>query len=261
MHGARRLFDQLIERYNQTQYRSARDALWSWVLRYQLPSLSLPANQSLWTCFFEDKLCNDDDRVSWTSLELARYLLERQSGLDPQWLEHAESLMQFALSLFGGQRPWNVTVMGEQDNDHKPWGGANSKLIAVAALHAVATRQPQGFFANVARRLLAWWTYFVDSDGCPAAHVSHAVLDLVGLTTHDRVVRQEDGVSSHSDRGGWQVHHRPAQLAFEIAAVAKLAPGFQASFLLRRLQEDAHTDVVHNVVDGIRLLAQLDRMR
>jgi len=97
--------------------------------------------------------------------------------------------------------------MGEQDSDQKPWGGANSKLISVSALYAsvLPAGPTREFYKNMSKRLLAWWTYYVDRDGCPAA--------------------KEDGISKDSDRGGWQ--------------------------------EDAHTDVVHNVVDALVFLKKL----
>jgi len=110
------------------------------------------------------------------------------------------------MTFFSGRPGYNVTTMGEQDDDHKPWGGANTKLIKVAAAFASALEESgnsnsAAYWRNMAERGLAYWTYYVDSDGCPSA------LEQAG---------------SEFGRGGWQ--------------------------------EDAHTDVVHNIVDALTLL-------
>lgn len=61
----------------------------------------------------------------------------------------------------------NVTIMGEQDFDHKPWGGACSKLPAVAAMYACVGGP--AYYRKMAEIALNWMTYFVDVDGCPTA--------------------------------------------------------------------------------------------
>lgn len=143
------------------------DKLWAWMLKFQLPA-PLDPKQNMWVGFFEDMIDFDQiDRNSWAPLEVARYLIERKETLDPQWQHHTLQLMQFALSLFSQQRPGNVTVMGEQDYDHKPWGGANSHLGAVATMFACAGGP--SYFKQMGINNLNWMTYFVRQDGCPQA--------------------------------------------------------------------------------------------
>ena len=63
---------------------------------------ALTGNQSLFVNFFEDKDATaDNNRNSWTALELARYLIEqRDAGLDPLWRTHVDALLNYALTLF-----------------------------------------------------------------------------------------------------------------------------------------------------------------
>jgi len=199
---ALRLFDDLIGR-ELVRFQEPRRMLWNWFLQYQLPTITHQGSDSLWVCFYEDMCPHTDvetDRVGLPAMDLARYLLEKQDAIDPQWLLHTQTLLNYTWTLFSQSRPYYVTVMGEQDNDHKPWGGANSRLSAISALYAYRTGSSA--YHDMAVRGLAWWTYFVDNDGCPSA--------------------KEDGALKPEDRGGWQ--------------------------------EDAHTDVVHNIVDTLAYL-------
>jgi len=158
------------------------DQLWNWILNYQIPS-PVNATESLWVGFFEDQIDLDEvDRNSWCPLETARYLIERKDRLDPDWMQHAEQLIVFALDLFSASRTGNVTVMGEQDFDHKPWGGANSKLGGVASMYACAGGP--SYYKQMGINNLNWMTYFIDNDGCPTD--------------------KSDGVSTQDNRGGWQ---------------------------------------------------------
>eukprot|EP01116_Phalansterium_solitarium_P016560 TRINITY_DN3868_c0_g1_i1.p1 TRINITY_DN3868_c0_g1~~TRINITY_DN3868_c0_g1_i1.p1 ORF type:complete len:454 (-),score=74.81 TRINITY_DN3868_c0_g1_i1:152-1480(-) len=201
-----RLFDALIE-LGHTEFQAARDALWSWIVNFQIPANSDPSS-CLWVNFFEDQTdSTESNRLSWAPMEMARYLIEKKDALDPLWFNHTQQLLNFSLSLFGRERPFGVMVMGEQDQDHKPWGGANSKLGSIAAKFACAGGYLDNYTNDQLWRLanlnLNWITYFRDNDGCPAA--------------------LEDGVNSTTvARGGWQ--------------------------------EDAHTDVVHSLVDALRAI-------
>eukprot|EP01116_Phalansterium_solitarium_P008642 TRINITY_DN22589_c0_g1_i1.p1 TRINITY_DN22589_c0_g1~~TRINITY_DN22589_c0_g1_i1.p1 ORF type:complete len:443 (+),score=138.37 TRINITY_DN22589_c0_g1_i1:44-1372(+) len=183
-----RLFDLLIE-LGHTEFQGARDNLWAWILNYQIPSES-DQKSSLWVNFFEDQIdATESNRVSWAPMEMARYLIEKKAALDPNWFNHTQRLLNFSLSLFGLERPFGVTIMGEQDHDGKPWGGANSKLGSIATKFACAGGFLENYTNEELSRLgklnLNWITYFRDSDGCPAA--------------------LEDGVNSTSvHRGGWQ---------------------------------------------------------
>jgi hypothetical protein len=137
-------------------------------------------------------------------MELARYLLEQQSALDPQWSAHSAALLNYSFALFGHDMGFGVTTLGDQDGDQKTWGGATSKTQAISAMYGAVTGAAE--WTERATRALAYWTYFIDADGCPTA--------------------QEWGVSTAANRGGWQ--------------------------------EDAHTDVVHNIVTALSLLANGD---
>jgi hypothetical protein len=48
---------------------------------------------------------------------MAKYLLEGQQKLTPNWQQYADKLIDFAINHFSEQRPFNVTTMGEQDLD------------------------------------------------------------------------------------------------------------------------------------------------
>ncbi len=159
-----RLFDGLIAR-GMTQYQPARDRLWNWIKTYQIDAPD-SREQSLWIQFFED-MTEDDNRNSWAPLEMARYLIEQKDALDPDWKSLAERCIQFATTHFAIEKPGGAVLMGEQDSDKRPWGGACSKLGAVAALFYAAGGGEQ--YKELAYRNLNWATYFVDEDGGPAA--------------------------------------------------------------------------------------------
>ena len=100
-------------------------------------------------------------------MELARYLIEAKTGLDQNWLELATDLFNFAIDILGRKSEGNTTLVGEQDEDKNPWGGANSRLGSVAALLSCAGGP--SYLARLAQNNLAWMSYFVDTDGCPSA--------------------------------------------------------------------------------------------
>lgn len=157
-----RLFDALLAR-GEHAFQAPRDALWQWIVTCLFNTPDDPQH-CLWVQFFEDYDL-DTNRNSWAPLEMARYLIEAKEQLDPEWKTHAEKLIQFAMRNFSSTRPGGVTVMGEQDDDKDPWGGACAKLGGVAALfYAAGGGSP---YKEIAFRNLNWMTYFIDSDGCP----------------------------------------------------------------------------------------------
>ncbi len=158
-----RLFDALVDRGDGT-FRAPRDRLWNWIKTYQIASPDEPS-QCLWVQFFED-FDLDTNRNSWAPLETARYLIERKEKLDPQWKDHAGKLIQFAIDHFSFTAPGGVTLMGEQDYNKSPWGGACSKLGGVAAMFYAAGGGDR--YKEIAYRNLTWMTYFIDDDGCPS---------------------------------------------------------------------------------------------
>lgn len=157
-----RLFDELIG-LGRDNFRAPRAALWKWMKTYQIPSPEEPA-RCLWVQFFEDYDL-DTNRNSWSPLETARYLIERKESLDQDWKADAERLIQFALKHFSQHAPGGATLMGEQDDDKSPWGGACSKLGGVCALFYAAGGGD--CYKEIAYRNLTWMTYFIDNDGCP----------------------------------------------------------------------------------------------
>jgi len=159
-----RLFDILID-YGHERFRGSREALWSWIRDYQIPAPD-SRESSLWVQFFED-MSPDDNRNSWAPLNMARYLIEQKDKLDPDWMALAERCMQFALKHFAIERPGGVTLMGEQDTDKREWGGACSTLGGVAAMFYAAGGGE--VYREIAYRNLNWVSYFIDSDGGPAA--------------------------------------------------------------------------------------------
>jgi hypothetical protein len=162
-----RLFDALLEN-GYEEYRGPRDALWAWIKTYQIASPEEP-ERCLWVNFFEDYDL-ENNRNSWGALETARYLIEKKDALDPDWKADAEKLIRFALEHFSSTRPGGVTLMGEQDDDKDPWGGACAKLGGVAAMFYAAGGGEA--YKDMAYRNLNWMLYHIDNDGCPAQKAS-----------------------------------------------------------------------------------------
>ena len=158
--------------YSLAEFAAPAAALWAWVRDFQLPTAraNVTPAECLFVNFFEDRnSALDSNRNSWTALELARLLIEeRKSGLDPQWMQHVDSLLTYATALFGyPSGVGNCTLMGEQDDDRKGWGGANSKLGAVAAMFACAGGP--AWWGGVGARNAAHHAYFTALDGCRSA--------------------------------------------------------------------------------------------
>ena len=155
-----RMFDELIAS-GFGKYQEPRDRLWNWIKMYQLHAPEDRAS-NLWIQFFED-MTEEDNRTSWAPLEMARYLIEKKEALDPEWKQHAESCIEFALKYFGDPRPGGAILMGEQDSDKRAWGGACSKLGGVAAMFYAAGGGEK--YKEIAYRNLNWVTYFIREDG------------------------------------------------------------------------------------------------
>jgi hypothetical protein len=159
-----RLWDGLAK-IGSVEFLAHRAQLWKWIKEVQLKAPESRAN-SHWIQFFED-MTEEDNRNSWAPLEMARYLIEQKEKLDPDWKHMAEKCIGFAMDHFAIKMPGAVTLMGEQDSDLRPWGGACSKLGGVAALFYAAGGGVR--YREIALRNLNWVTYFIDSDGGPAA--------------------------------------------------------------------------------------------
>ncbi len=155
-----RLYDLLAER-GYREFDGPRAALFEWIKGHQIPSAA--ADGALFAQFFEDH-DTPTNRSSWAPLNLARYLLEKQAQLDPQWLDGAATLIEFVRRNFT-HREFGVTVCHEQDEDHSAWGGVNSTYGAVLALYAKATGS--WVAAREARQALDFTLYLIDAQGCP----------------------------------------------------------------------------------------------
>jgi hypothetical protein len=155
-----RLFDGLVDA-GREEFKEPRQKLWRWIVEFQIPSAN--AKGELWAQFFEDHE-EPDNRNSWAPLNLARYLLEGREKLDPQWLEHSRTLVEFTARSFTSVRG-GVPVCGEQDYDREPWSGALSTYGAVLALYARAAHSPA--HASAARQALNFAEYAIHKDGCP----------------------------------------------------------------------------------------------
>ena len=168
-----RLFDKLLD-HGYTEFREPRAKLWDWIKNYQIPNLT--KDGSLWVQFFEDYNMLDN-RNSWSPLNLARYLIEKQDAIDPDWKTDAKALIDFVIQNFTSIRS-GVPVCGEQTDDKSPWGGADSNYGAVLAMYSRATGSME--YKALAWQALNYSLYAIDNDGCP-----------------------RDG-ASHPGRGGWQ---------------------------------------------------------
>jgi hypothetical protein len=184
-----RLYDALIAR-GFGEFSASREALWSWIAGYQLPSAQ--SDGSLFAQFFEDH-DTPTNRTAWAPLNLARYLLEQRDSLQRDWRADCGALIDFVRRTFT-HTEFGVIVCHEQDEDRQAWGGVVSTYGAVLAMYAKAVHSAA--LAREARAALTFALYAVDQEGRP----------------RDLFARAEPG--------GWQ--------------------------------EDAHTDVIHNVVDALR---------
>ena len=155
-----RLFDALLAQ-GYHEFAASRRSLWTWIVRHQIPSAT--ADGALFAQFFEDHE-TPTNRTAWAPLNLARYLLEKEEQLDPDWLAHSGALIEFVRSTFIHEEI-GVAVCHEQDEDKEAWGGVNSTYGAVLALYAKAVGSPA--LAEEARQALDFTLYSIDDQGRP----------------------------------------------------------------------------------------------
>jgi len=161
-----RLYDVLLK-HGHSEFTAPQRALWQWIKRYQIPSAS--RDGALFAQFFEDHE-GQSNRTAWAPLNLARYLLERRSALDPDWRKDSGTLIEFVRRNFTHVES-GVTVCHEQDEDREAWGGVNSTYGAVLALYARAIGSRQ--LADEARGALDFTLYSIDEDGRPRDLAKH----------------------------------------------------------------------------------------
>jgi hypothetical protein len=155
-----RLFDDLVEG-GYPEFATPRANLLSWIMQYQLPSLK--TGGTLWVQFFEDYEM-ENNRNSWSPLNLARYLVEKQGAADRNWKADAHALIEFAVENFCTVRSGAV-LCGEQDNDKNPWGGAFSTFGGVLAEYTAKTGDQE--YRRMARQILVLGSYAVEESGAP----------------------------------------------------------------------------------------------
>ena len=135
--------------------------LWDWIKHRQIPSAA--ADGSLFAQFFEDHE-TPTNRTAWSPLNLARYLIEKQDLLDPDWRADAGTLIEFVRKNFTHVE-LGVTVCHEQDEDREAWGGINATYGAVVAMFANAVGSE--VLAGEARQALNFTLYAIDEQGRP----------------------------------------------------------------------------------------------
>ncbi len=162
-----RLYDALLA-HGYDEFSAPRRSLWTWIERYQIPSAA--ADGALFAQFFEDH-DTPTNRAAWSPLNLARYLLEEQDTLSPDWRADSEKLIDFVRRHFT-HRELGITVCHEQDEDQQAWGGINSTYGAVLALYAQATGSAS--VADEARQALNFTLYSIDAQGCPRDLLTHS---------------------------------------------------------------------------------------
>jgi hypothetical protein len=163
-----RLYDVLLSQ-GYEEFSALRESLWRWITRYQIPSAA--GDGSLFAQFFEDH-DTPTNRTAWAPLNLARYLLERREGLDPDWRDHCGTLLEFVRRNFTHSE-LGITVCHEQDEDKQVWGGINATYGAVLALYAKATGSST--LAGDARQALNLTLYSIDELGRPGDLFNNSV--------------------------------------------------------------------------------------
>lgn len=155
-----RLYEAMLAK-GHDEFAGARDSLWNWIRRYQIPSAV--DGGALFAQFFEDHE-TPTNRTAWGPLNLARYLLEKKERLDPDWRAHSGTLIDFVRETFT-HREFGILVCHEQDEDKQAWGGVVSTYGAVLAAYAKAMGAAD--LASEARQALNFALYCVDADGRP----------------------------------------------------------------------------------------------
>ncbi|NOZ57268.1 MAG: hypothetical protein GXO73_10835 [Calditrichaeota bacterium] len=201
-----RLFDALLEE-GYEQFQEPRQNLWSWIRDVQIPSPDTP-DSCLWVQFSEEETA-PGNRTAWAPLNTARYLLEKRDRLDPDWRALAEQCFQFVLRNFAVPRPGGVTLVRASDADPRPRGGVCSTFGAVAAMLYAAGGGEE--YRELAYRCLNWVSYFVDSDGCPAALCDLGSVEKGGRQTDAHLDVVHNFLDAMRAVPEWQVYRFPRQ--------------------------------------------------
>lgn len=169
--GPIRLFDELIRLKlgDLRAYRRARNLAWKWLMTY-------PAQNQVWTQYFEDVLIYDDYRTNrnqYSPLETARYLLQHPE-LDPQGQIHAKRILDWVTSFFAADsitmgglpekgRQWGAEAISEQVNDMDKMSSHTARYASVRALWYEVTGDLDSKMR--AFRSFNWATYSSQENG------------------------------------------------------------------------------------------------
>ena len=172
MVGPVQLLDELVKigAGDTASYTRARDLAWKWLLEQQLNRNSPAWNR--WSGFYEDVPYNPRSLNQASATLTAYYLLSHETpdAVDPDWAEHATSLLRWVRTAFGRGPFAGAWGINEQWAPGKPgccsrvglgsttsrWAAANALLYAHTGDEA--TRE-------LAVRSLNYATYFTASDG------------------------------------------------------------------------------------------------
>ena len=152
----------------------------------------------LWVQFFEDHE-EPDNRIAWSALNLARYIIEKKEAIDPAWQMHSKALIDFVnknfTSIIDG-----ILVCGEQDYDKNPWGGVLSTYGAVLAMYSVATGLDE--FKAIAYQALNYGLYATFDDGCVSECTTHLIRGGWQEDCHtDKIHNYMDALSAYPEWG------------------------------------------------------------
>jgi len=190
-----RLFDGLIEK-GYIEFKTPRHKLWQWIVDYQLPNLK--EDGLLWVQFFEDHE-EEDNRTAWSPLNLARYLLEKQDSIDPEWREHSKMLIDFVNKNFTSVVD-GVPVCGEQDYDKNPWGGILSTYGAVLAMYSKTIGSDE--YKGVAYQALNYGLYAIFDDGSVSERSDRLQKGVWQEDCHtDKIHNYMDAISAYPEWG------------------------------------------------------------
>jgi len=152
----------------------------------------------LWVQFFEDH-DEENNRIAWSALNMARYLIERKDDLDAGWKEHAGMLIDFVNKNFTSIRN-GVLVCGEQDYDKDPWGGVLSTYGAVLAMYSKATGLDE--YKAPAYQALNFGLYATFDDGSVSETTIHFQKGVWQEDCHtDKIHNYMDAITAFPDWG------------------------------------------------------------
>jgi hypothetical protein len=155
-----RLFERLVG-HGYGEFAMPQKSLWQWIKGCQIPSAA--GDGALFAQFFEDH-DTPSNRSAWAPLNLARYLLEKNTLLDPEWRSDCRLLIDFVRANFTHYEA-GVRVCHEQDEDKQAWGGVNSTYGSVLAMYAKAVQSE--ILTSEARQALNFTLYSIDEHGRP----------------------------------------------------------------------------------------------